>query len=252
MINEMWPGGPRFRDEAGVFRLGTDSVLLANFTNKSRIKKKKRAADLGCGSGIISILLAWEEPELRIDGIELQPHAARLARENTKLCGLDERITVIEGDLRNHREIFRAGAYDLVVSNPPYYASGSGKRSANTDLAAARGEEFCTLDDVCRAAGYLTRWGGSFMLVHKPQRLTEIFRILSDSGFEPKRLRFVQHKNASPPSLALIESRRGGNPSLTVEAPLILANDDGGDSEEVKAIYRRNIDFGTREPDTNM
>jgi len=240
MINELWPGGPRFKDEDGVFRLGTDSVLLAYFANNARIKKKKRAADLGCGSGIISIILAWDEPDLIIDGIEIQPNAARLAIENAKMCRLDGRINIIEGDLRSYLDFFQAGAYDITVSNPPYYTRGSGKRSASDDIAVARGEDHCTLSDVCQAAGYLTRWGGSFMLVHKPQRLTEIFRCLSDAGLEPKRLRFVQHKNTSPPSLALIESRRGGNPSLTVEAPLILVDDNGSDSEEVKAIYRRN------------
>jgi len=240
MIDELWPGGPRFIDETGVFRLGTDSVLLAYFTKNTRIKNKKRAADLGCGSGIISILLAWDEPELMIDGVEIQPRAAHLASENAKLCGLDGRIKIIEGDLRSYRGLFEAGAYDLVVSNPPYYQRGSGKTSANTDIAAARGEELCTLGDICQAAGYITRWGGSFIIVHKPQRLADIFRAMSDTGFEPKRMRFVQYSKLSQPSLVLIESRRGGNPSLSVEAPLILTNDDGGDSDEVKAIYRRN------------
>jgi len=240
MINELWPGGPRFKDEDGVFRLGTDSVLLANFSKGAPMQKKKRAADLGCGSGVLSILLAWDDPGMQVDAIEILPRAARLASENAKLCGLDGRINVIEGDLRNHRELFQAGVYDLAVSNPPYYATGTGKRPANADIAVARGEAFCSLDDVCHAAGYLTRWGGFFMLVQKPERLAEVFKSLFGAGFEPKRLRFVQHKSSSPPSLVLIESRRGGKPSLKIEAPLILANDDGSDSYEVQAIYRRN------------
>ena len=239
MVNELWPGGPRFKDDDGVFRLGTDSVLLAYFTKNARIKKKKRAVDLGCGSGIISILLAWDFPEMHIDGIEIQTRAACLAVENAKLCGLSDRIRIVEGDLRRHAGFFQAGAYDITVSNPPYYTQGSGKPAASANLAAARGEEYCTLDDICRAAGYLTRWGGSFMLVHKPERLAEIFRSLTGAGLEPKRLRLVQHKSSSPPCLALVESRRGGNPSLTVEAPLILANDDGSDTIEVQDIYHR-------------
>ena len=239
MINELWPGRPRFRDAAGVFRLGTDSVLLAHFAKSAGIKKKKRAADLGCGSGIISVLLAWDEPGLAIDGIDINPGAVRLALENVNLCGLDGRINVFGGDLRQYCDLFQAGAYDLTVSNPPYYTQGSGKRPDDADMAAARGEECCTLADVCGAAGYITRWGGSFVLVHKPERLAEVFRSLSGAGFEPKRLRFVQHKATTPPSLVLVESRRGGNPSLKVEAPLILANGDGSDTREVRAIYHR-------------
>lgn len=239
MINELWPCGPRFMDGDGVFSLGTDSVLLAHFAKSAGIKKKKRAVDLGCGSGIISVLLAWDEPGLLIDGVDINPRAARLAMENAKLCGLAERINIINGDLRQYGDLFQAGAYDLTVSNPPYYTQGSGKRSKNADIAAARGEEFCTLDDICKAAGYVTRWGGSFLLVHKPERLADIFRSLSGAGFEPKRLRFVQHKSPAAPSLVLVESRRGGNPSLNVEAPLILANSDGSDTHEVRKIYHR-------------
>jgi tRNA1Val (adenine37-N6)-methyltransferase len=236
MIDELWPGGPRFIDDDGVFRLSTDSVLLAHFAKNIRAKK---AVDLGCGSGIISVLLAWDNPEICVDGVEITPQAARLARRNAELCDLNAQINVIEGDLRCYRELFKAGSYDLCVSNPPYFAQGRGKLASIAGIASARSEEFCTIADICEAAGYITRWGGSFVLVQKPERLAEIFKALYKTGFEPKRMRFVQHKAASAPSIVLIESRRGGNPSLTVEAPLILANDDGSDSDEVKEIYHR-------------
>ena len=236
--DELWHGGPQFINDSGVFRLGTDSVLLADFTNTA---KAKRAVDLGCGSGIISIILSWNNPEMFIDSVEIDPRAAGIAAENAKINRLSARMTVTTGDLRDHRELFTAGAYDLTVSNPPYFAKGHGKQSSIDGLKSARSEEFCTLSDVCKAAMYLTRWGGIFALVHRPQRLSEIFAALSESGFEPKRMRFVQHMAKSPPSLVLIESRRGGNPSLTIEAPLILANDDGSDSAEVCRIYRRHI-----------
>lgn len=238
MIDELWPGGPRFKECAGVLRLGADSVLLAHFAKNTGVKKRKRAVDLGCGSGIISILLAWDDPDLHIDGIEIQRRAAQLAVENAELSGLSHRIRIIESDLRDHREFLHAGDYDFTVSNPPYYAKGGGKRASGEELAAARGEEHCTLADVCRAAGYLTRNGGSFFLIHRPERLVELFRVLASSGFEPKRIRFVQHKASSPPSLVLVESRRNGRPALSAEPPLILVNDDGSDTDEARAIYR--------------
>jgi len=239
MIDELWPGGPRFKEKAGVLRLGTDSVMLAHFAKSAKLRKKKRAIDLGCGSGIIAVLLAMEYPALFVDGVDIQPDAVRLASENAELCGLVNRVSIIEGDLRLHREFLQHGVYDLTVANPPYYSCGSGKRPASGDLAIARGEEMCALGDICGAAGYLTRWGGSFLLVQKPERLAEVFSAVSKAGFEPKRLRFVQHKSSSPPSLVLVESRRGGKPSLHIEAPLILTNDDGSDTDEVNAIYRR-------------
>jgi len=239
MIDELWPEGPRFKTQTGTFKLGTDSVMLANFVKPANNKKRIQAADLGCGTGIISIIMAWENPNLTIDGIEIQPESAQLAAENVKLCGLDNRINIIEADLRKHRELLQSGAYDIVVANPPYYPIGSGKTHSSANIATARSEENCTLEDICNAAAYLTRWGGSLMLVHKPERLSDIFRCMNATGFEPKRLRCIQYKSHSAPNLVLIEGRRGGNPSLTIEPPLILANNDNTDSDEIKSIYHR-------------
>ena len=235
-IDELWPGGPRFTQDDNTFRLGTDSVLLSHFVDA---KGASYACDLGCGSGIISILMAWESPKLHVDGIEIQPHAANLARENAATNSLSDRINIIEGDIVRHREFLVAGAYDLVVANPPYFAPGRGRSSQSGSTAVAREELSCTLEDICAAAAYLTRWGGKFALVHRPERLAEVIRALSAAGLEPKRLRFVHYRAASAPNLVLIESRRGGNPSLTVEPPLILTNEDGSDTNEVRRIYRR-------------
>jgi len=239
MIDELWPGGPRFYVREGVFPIGTDSVMLAHFAKSAQVKKRKRAVDLGCGSGVLSILLALDDPALLVDGVEIQPGAAWLASKNVQLNGLDGRINIVGGDLRRHRSLLPVGAYDLALANPPYYPMGSGKAPSSEVAAVSRGEGLCTLEDVCAAAGYLTRWGGSFMLVHKPERLADVFRAMGGAGFEPKRLRFVQHKRSSPPSLVLVEGRRGGRPSLSVQAPLILAEDDDSESGEARAIYRR-------------
>lgn len=241
--DELWPGGPTFIRDNEAFRLCTDSVLLSAFSMTGRAKRsggrRMSACDLGCGTGIISVLLAWNDPALIVDGIELQTEWAEIARENARLCHLDGRITIINSDLRCHRDYLEAGAYDLVVSNPPYYPTGSGKSSDNEITATAREERTCTIGDVCAAASYLTRWGGRFALVHKPERLIDIICTLRDNGLEPKRLRFVQYKASSAPNLVLIESRRGGNPSLTIEPPLILTDADGSDTDEIKRIYHR-------------
>ena len=237
MIDELWPGGPRFRDAKGVYKVGTDSVLLAHFVGTSGQKKKARAIDLGCGSGVISILLARRDAGLIVDGIDIQPDAVSCATENAELSELSERINIIGGDIRRHREFLQPGSYDIAVANPPYHTPGSGKRSGDVNRSAARCEELCPLDELCSAASFLLRWGGEFSLVHKPSRLADIFRAMDRSGLEPKRIRFVQYKKSSPPSLVLVESRRGGKPSLKAEAPLILKNDDGSDSDELKLAY---------------
>lgn len=233
--DQLWPEGPRFLRAAGGFPLSTDSVLLAHFIGA---KPARRILDLGCGAGVLTVLLHRSHPEARVEGVELQPAAAALCQENLRANGLPDG-DVRTGDLRDHRQLFPAGEYDLVVSNPPYFAAGSGLSAPDPGRATAREERCCTLEDLCTAAGWLCRWGGSFALVHRPERLAELFCALCAQGLEPKRLRLVQHRADTAPNLVLIEARRGGKPGLLLEPPLLLTGPDGGDSQEIKQIYHR-------------
>ena len=234
-FDELWPGGPRFRQEPGSFRLSTDSVLLAHFAAPIRGKK---IIDLGCGAGVLTVLLSHARPGLRIEGIDIQEASAALCRENMAENGFDP-SAVITGDLRQYRELLTAGGYDLVVSNPPYFPVESGYNAPLDSRAIARDERCLKLEELCAAAKYLCRWGGAFALVHRPERLSEIFCALTKHGLEPKRLRMVQYKPGHTPNLVLIEARRGGKPGLNIEKPLILCTPQGEDTEEVKEIYHR-------------
>ena len=154
------------------------------------------------------------------------PEAAELARENMRVNGFAERSRVVCGDIREHRQLFTAGGFDTVVANPPYFPAGSGKAPQDAGRAAARGELSCTLEDVCTAAAFLCRTGGSFYIVHKPERLAELMCCMSAHGLEPKRLRFVASSAEKAPSLALVEARRGGNTGLSVEPMLFIGSAD--------------------------
>lgn len=233
MWSELWPGGPKFKQDGSAFPLSTDSVLLAYFAAQSAAK---RILDLGCGAGALCVLLRAARSAAEIGGVELNPEAAALCRENFKANGLDP-ARVVTGDLREYRTFWGAGRFDLVVSNPPYFPRKSGAASPDGARSAARCERECTLDELCAASAYLCRNGGAFALVHRPERLCEIFRALSAHGLEPKRLRFVHYTAAHAPSLVLVEARRGGRPGLDVEKPLILRDESGGESLEYKKIY---------------
>lgn len=233
MYDTLWPGGPRFLKSGEGFKLSTDSVLLAHFAAPLRADS---ILDLGCGAGVLTVLLGLSHPGARLEGVELQAEAAALCRRNLAENGLPD-SGIVTGDLRDYKALWKAGAYDLVVSNPPYFAADSGYTAPDPARAAARDERTCTLDDVCAAAGWLCRWGGAFALVHRPERLADVFAAMRAHGLEPKRLRLVQHRADRAPSLALIEARRGGKAGLTVCAPLLLTAPDGGDSEEVREIY---------------
>ena len=230
------PGGYRFVYDDALFRPGTDTFLLSSLP---RLTPGLRVCDLGCGTGLLGLLLLQRQPELAVTGIDIQPAAIRLAEKAAAENGLTDRLTFHTADLRDVKSLFPTGCFDLVVCNPPYYPPVSGAVAADGALRTARAEVDCTLEDVCRAAAYLLRWGGSFCLVHKPERLTDLFCTLRPAGLEPKRLRLAEARPGRAASLVLLECRRGGKPGLSVLPPLVLETPDGRPTPELNAIYFR-------------
>lgn len=188
----------------GVFPLGGDALALGRF---AAAKRGWRVCDLGCGSGVLLLLLAAREPSLSLTGVELDPLAAGAARENLERNGLNGEI--IAGDFRGNP--LPAGRFDLVVSNPPYFPVGAGKSAG-----PARSEENGTLGELCAAASRLAKNGGRFALCHRPERLVDAFCALRACGLEPKRLELVRHSPDHAPSLALIEAVKQGRPGLKI------------------------------------
>lgn len=230
------PNGLRFVWDDALFRPGTDSFLLSALP---RLTPGTRVCDLGCGTGLLGLLLLQRQRELRVTGIDIQPAAVALAERAAVENGLTDRLRFLCADLRSVRTLFPTGSFDLVICNPPYYPPNSGKVSGDSARRTARAETEAALDDICDAAAYLLRWGGKFCLVHKPERLTDVLCALRDHGMEPKRLRLVHTRAGDAPSLLLAEGCRGGKPGLTVEPPLILQMADGAPTADLDHIYFR-------------
>ena len=210
-------GRYRLRQRDHLPKLGTDSKLLANFAT---LHPRERICDLGCGVGVLALLLARRKAELTLDGIELNPESAALAAENLRENGLNGRI--ILGDLCDHRKWYpKPGPFDLVISNPPYFAPGTGEVAVGV-RGTARSEGTCSLTELCTAAGWLLRTGGRFALCHRPERLADLFQALQQAGMEPKRLRLVQYSAAHPPRVVLVEAVQQGRPGLRVLPTLLL------------------------------
>lgn len=216
------------------FCFGMDAVLLSGF---AQVKQGERMIDLGTGTGIIPILLEAKTEGNHFTGLEIQEEVAEMALRSVMLNGLEERITIIHGDIKEAGQICGRASFDVVTSNPPYMVSQQGLKNPDTRKAISRHEIFCTLEDVVREAALLLRPGGRFYLVHRPRRLAEIICRLQKYGLEPKRMKMVHPFADREANMVLIEAVRGGGAMMKVEAPVIVFKEPGVYSEEICTTY---------------
>lgn len=201
-------------------RLTVDSVLLTDFL--PQIKKTDSVIDLGTGTGAIALMLAYKTPAARIVGVEVDPASAQIARRNVSVNGLLERVTIIEGDYRDLKDRYSEGAFEVVVSNPPYVKSGSGRISPYRGRDAARSELFGGLADLVEAAAYLAGPTGRVYFVFPVERLFEMLGEIRQRGLRTGRLRFVHTDKVKRAKIFLIEAGRDVSVKLKIEEPLYL------------------------------
>lgn len=217
---------------AEVFSFSLDAVLLARFAG---VPPRGRVLDLCTGNGVVPLLLATRT-KANIDGVEIQPRLADMARRSVALNGLEERINIMEADLKAFGYSGN-GIYDAVTVNPPYMPVGSGEHKENPHVAMARHEIGCTLEDVAAAASRLVRTGGRVSMVHRPSRLAEILGTLSRHRLEPKRVRFVHPRAHAEANMVLIEALRDGKPEVRLLPPLIVYGEDGRYTKELLDVF---------------
>ncbi len=213
----------------GTFPLSTDSMALAAFV---RLPKHAQVLDLGSGCGTLGMLLCAKDSGCCVTGVELDALAHHTALQNSIDNNLTQRLKSICGDLVAIADQFAPGSFDVCVSNPPYFTAGF--LSKSTPLA--RHEQSCSLDDLMKSAAYALKYGGDFFLVHKPERLAEIFSAACVHKLEPKRLCLLRHKETGPVSLLLIQCRKGGKPGLLWEETA-LYDEKGQPTDYYNSIY---------------
>ncbi len=229
----LWPGGPHFTFGDGAFPPSTDSFLLGSF---AKAKRAERVCDLGAGMGLLGLLLWAREPSIQLTAIELSGSAAALCHRNYADNGIAGQV--LTADLREKKRLPH-GAFDAVICNPPYFAASSGFVAPAEQRGAARSEVTATLPDICAAASWLLPTAGRLYLSYRPERLAELMEQLRAAQLEPKRLQLVQLRPETAPILVLLECRKGGKTGLTIEAPLILQNPDGTETQAVRTAYFR-------------
>lgn len=219
-----------------MFSFTLDALLLADF---ARVKGENESViDLGCGNAPIPLFLTLKTTG-RIVGVELQEEAFRLARKSVAHNGFEDRITIINADIKDVHKTLGHNVFDIAVANPPYFRySPESNLNKNDYLSVARHEIAITLEDIVTAAKRLLREGGSLNMIHRTERLGELVAALRRHNFGLWRLRFVYPKTDSPAALLfLAEARANRKDDVVVEQPLYVYDDDGGYTEKVLKIF---------------
>lgn len=216
------------------FCFGIDAVILSGF---AEVKKGEKVMDLCTGTGIIPILLEAKTEGSHFTGLEIQEESVEMAKRSVRLNGLEDKVTIDFGDVKNTEALYRASSFDVVTVNPPYMNEGGGLKNGYSPKTIARHEVLCSLEDVVDAAARLLVPQGRLYMVHRPHRLTDIMVTLRNHRLEPKRLRFVHSYADREPVMVLVEAVSNGKPMVKVMPPLIIYKEDGEYTGEIMKIY---------------
>jgi len=218
-------------------KFGTDALLLAAYMPEQ--KKPLRAAELGSGTGIISLLCLQRSKASTVFAYEVQQTYAELTACNARQNGMEDKLFVINKDVREASVADCGGELDAVFSNPPYMACGAGLHSAESEKDIARREICGKIDDFTAAAARLLKWGGNFYCVYRPERVATLIAAMKGSGLEPKKLTFVYEHPEAEPCLVLCAARKGSGEGVKVTRPLYLRKEKASAeySPEAEAVY---------------
>lgn len=235
-IDDLQLNGLRLIQKKDAFRFGIDAVLLSYFAN---VKNKFEVIDLCTGTGIVPFLITGKYNPKRIVGLEIQDAMVDMAVRSAKLNLLQDKVGFIKGDLKDIKFIKSLGRFDVITVNPPYKLYNSGIVNLEDNIAIARHEISCNLEDVIIASRILLKDSGRLYMVHKPERLIDILSLMRKHKIEPKRIQMVHPNTKKPPNIVLIEGQRDGGQFLKWETPIYVYDENGNYSKDINLIYGR-------------
>ena len=217
------------------FCFGIDSVLLANFAKN--IKKDSYVLDLGTGSGIMPTLLCGKTELKKVVGIEIQKDVCDMAKRSIELNKINEKIEIICDSILNLNKYFEKQTFDVVITNPPYKKKNTGIINPDEPKMIARHEITANLEDFIRVAKDLLKDKGEFYMVHRPERLVDIFELMRKYKIEPKEIRFIFSNKNEEPKMVMIKGVKNAKSFLKIYPNLYIYEEDGKYTEEIKNIY---------------
>ena len=233
-LDDLQRSGYMIIQNSEIFCFGMDAVLLSTF---AQVAEGDRVLDLGTGNGVIPILMSAKTKGDHFSGLEIQEINVDMATRSVVLNGIQDKVNIIQGDIKEASRIFGGASFDVVTSNPPYMNQNHGLVNPESHKAIARHELLCTLDDVIRETSKVLKDKGKFYMVHRPQRLVEIFDTLTKYRLEPKRMKLVHPYAGKAANMVLIEAVKGGNAFMNVEEPLIIYEKENVYTSELLEWY---------------
>jgi tRNA1Val (adenine37-N6)-methyltransferase len=234
-IDQLGYHGLRIIQDPSRFKFTIDAYLLAGFVET---RPDDHLIDLGCGGGVLALLIAGQRQLKTIIGLEIQPEMAEMASRSVLLNELTQKIRIIRGDLREIPEEIKRNAFDWVISNPPFFEKGNGLLPPNNALARAKFELDCSLAEVVRAATQLVKGNGKVALIYPAGRLPELLEALRNSNLNPVRLQLVHSKPGALANLVLCEARPNSRRLMQVMPPLFIYDQKSTYSSEMMRIFK--------------
>lgn len=219
------------------FCWGIDAVLLSDF---AKCHRNTKCADLGTGNAIIPILMSAKNPTVKFEALEIQKEIADMAKRSIELNRLQEQISVHNIDLKKAFSVLEKNSFDYVTSNPPYMKKDSAVTNESSAKSIARHEIFCTLIDVVKTAAELLKSSGKFYMIHRPNRLAEIFTACTTYQLEPKRLQFIHPSAEKEPTMILLEAVKNAKSDLRILKPLFVYDEKKSYTDDILKIYGKN------------
>ncbi len=213
------------------FNFSLDSILLARFVGLK--KNTKKILDIGTGNAPIPLILT-KRTKATIVGVEIQKEVYELAQKTIEINKKEGQIKIMQGDINEIWQKFNNESLDTIVCNPPFFKQfEKTKKNIQITKSIARHEIKLTLERLFAIARKVLINGGNIALVHRPERLIEIIRLMKENNIEPKRIKLIYPKKKKNANILLIEGVKNGKAGLIIESPLIIHYENGNYTKEV-------------------
>ena len=236
-IDDLELNGLKIIQNKNGFCFGIDSILLSDFAKD--IKKGSKVVDLGTGTGILGILLCAKTNLTNFVGVEVQAEVADMAKRSVKLNNLEDRIDILNSNILDLNKKYKKASFDVVTTNPPYKKLNTGITNINDKKLISRHEITASLEQFIEMASFLLKDFGEFYMVHRPDRLVDIFSIMRQKNIEPKKIKFVYPNENKKTNLILIKGIKNGNPFLEYDNNLYVYDNQGNYTKDILKIYNK-------------